>query len=213
MPEVPYILGHSPDEVRRLTVQAAALKPITERLLREAGLAAGMRVLDLGCGTGDVAILAAKLVGPKGAVVGIDRSSDILGFARERAGAAGHANVEFRAGAAEDFTDPLPFDLAIGRYVLVHQADPSTFIRAVASHVRPGGIVAFHEIALYGECESLPPIPVWHQTWRWIVAAFVSVMAHPDAGGRMMTHFRDAGLKQPNIFCERPVGVSSRGHG
>src|SRR3981081_2453148 len=181
MPEVPYILGQSPDEVRRLTVQAAALKPITERLLREAGLAAGMRVLDLGCGTGDVAILAAKLVGPKGAVVGIDRSSDILGFARER------------AGAREDFPAPLPFDLAIGRYVLVHQADPSTFIRAVASHVRPGGIVAFHEIALYGECESLPPIPVWHQTWRWIVAAFVSVMAHPDAGGRMMTHFRDAG--------------------
>jgi hypothetical protein len=50
MPEVPYILSHSDTELRRLMLQAAILKPITERLLREAGLIEGMRVLDVGCG-------------------------------------------------------------------------------------------------------------------------------------------------------------------
>jgi ubiquinone/menaquinone biosynthesis C-methylase UbiE len=57
MPEraaVEYILGHSPDELRRLMLQADVLRPITERLLKEAGLKPGMRVLDLGCGAGDV---------------------------------------------------------------------------------------------------------------------------------------------------------------
>jgi SAM-dependent methyltransferase len=205
MPDVSYILGHSESEMRRLMLQAAILRPITERLLRETGLVAGMRVLDLGCGTGDVAMLAAALVGPNGAVVGIDRSAEVLAIARERAGAAGYANIEFHEGAAESFIDPAPFDLAIGRYVLIHQADPAAFIRAAASHVRPGGIIAFHEIALYGECPSLPPVPLWSQTWRWIVAAFESGLAHPDAAGRMIAHFRDAGLKQPTMFCEIPI--------
>ena len=64
-------------------LQAAILKPITERLLREAGLTPGLRVLDLGCGCGDVAMLAAELVGPNGTVVGIDRSADVLAVARQ----------------------------------------------------------------------------------------------------------------------------------
>src|SRR5712671_227119 len=123
MPDVPYVLGHSRAELRRLMLQAAILRPITARLLREAGLTPGMRVLDLGCGSGDVAMLAAELVGPNGAFVGIDRSAEALAVARERA-TAGYANIEFRESAAEDFVDQAPFDLAIGRYVLVHQGNP-----------------------------------------------------------------------------------------
>src|SRR5438309_1192712 len=66
--ETKYVLGHSPSEIRRLVSQAAILRPITERLLRTAGVGRGMRVLDLGCGAGDVSMLAAELVGPSGSV-------------------------------------------------------------------------------------------------------------------------------------------------
>jgi len=209
MPDVAYILGHSPAEIGRLIIQARILKPITERLLREAGVAQGMRVLDLGCGTGDVALLAAELVGPSGAVVGIDRNDDVLAVARDRARNAGYANIEFREGAAEDFVDPAPFDLAIGRYMLVHQADPAAFIRSAASHVRTNGLIAFHEVAVYGECHAIPPVPLLEQCSNWVATAFRSVMVHPDVAGRMMAHFHDAGLKQPTIFCEIPVGGGS----
>jgi SAM-dependent methyltransferase len=205
MPDVPYVLGHSRAELRRLMLQAAILRPITARLLREAGLTPGMRVLDLGCGSGDVAMLAAELVAPNGAVVGIDRSAEALAVARERA-TAGYANIEFRESAAEDFVDQAPFDLAIGRYVLVHQGNPPAFIRSAASHVRRGGIVAFHEIGIYGECQAFPPVALWQQAWSWIAAGLRSVMVHPDAGGRMIAHFHDAGLKQPTMLCEIPVG-------
>jgi ubiquinone/menaquinone biosynthesis C-methylase UbiE len=61
------------------------LRPITERLLRNAGIEAGMRILDLGCGAGDVAMLAVELVGPEGAIVGIDRNQEVLNVAKERA--------------------------------------------------------------------------------------------------------------------------------
>jgi SAM-dependent methyltransferase len=202
---VPYILGHSENEIRRLMLQSAILRPITARLLREAGITPGMRVLDLGCGTGDVAMLVADLVGSIGSVVGVDRSDEVLDVARERARIGGYSNIEFLQGDAQDFRDPKPFDLVIGRYVLIHQADPSDFIRTAASHIRPGGIVAFHEVGLFGECPIVPHIQVYSQVWDWIVDSLSSVMTHPDVGARLLMHFEDAGLNRPNVFCEVPL--------
>lgn len=67
-----YVLGRSEIERRRLIEQDAFLGGFTGRLFREAGIGEGMRVLDVGCGVGDVSLLAASLVGPKGTVVGVD---------------------------------------------------------------------------------------------------------------------------------------------
>ena len=71
----PYVLGHSDRELDRLQVQARLIEPITRTFFSDAGLAPGMRVLDIGSGAGDVAFLAAELVGEEGEVVGIDRAS------------------------------------------------------------------------------------------------------------------------------------------
>ena len=60
-----------------------------------AGIRPGMRVLDLGCGVGDAAFVAADLVGPDGYVVGVDRSAEALARARIRAEQRGLAQVEF----------------------------------------------------------------------------------------------------------------------
>ena len=68
-PTSPYALGSTDSEHERLIRQAARLAPCTERFLREAGISTGQRVLDLGSGVGDVAMLAARLVGPSGEVV------------------------------------------------------------------------------------------------------------------------------------------------
>jgi Protein-L-isoaspartate(D-aspartate) O-methyltransferase (PCMT) len=66
-----YLLGSTDAEHQRLIRQAAMLDPITERFLRDAGVGPGQRVLDLGSGLGDVSMLAARLVGHLGAVIGI----------------------------------------------------------------------------------------------------------------------------------------------
>ena len=203
--DVPYILGHSNAELRRLMLQAAILKPITQRLLLESGLQPGMRVLDIGCGSGDVSLLLAEMVGPTGSVVGIDPSPAALTLARDRARAAGHPNITFHEGAVANSDGPAPFDLAIGRYVLMHQADPAVMIRAAASHVRRGGVVAFHEIAVFGTFEMRPSVPLWRQSLDLIRKAFLSVLPHFDAAGRLIEHFHRAGLGQPTVFCEAPV--------
>ena len=67
-----YALGHSEQELGRLSRQAQAFEPFTRQLLEQAGINRGMRVLDVGCGSGDVAFLAADLVGPTGEVIGAD---------------------------------------------------------------------------------------------------------------------------------------------
>jgi SAM-dependent methyltransferase len=201
-----YILGHSNRELRRLMLQAENLRPITTRLLREVGLTKGMRVVDLGCGAGDVAMLAAEMVGPTGAVVGIDRNAAAIAMARERARAAGHTNIEFMEGDASEMIGSRDCDVAIGRYVLVHQSNPVALIRAAATHLRPGGVVAFHEVFLLGTWWSFPLVPLWEDTSDLINRTFRSVVTCPDAGARMVEHFYNAGVELPRVFSETPVG-------
>src|SRR5262252_2820612 len=83
------------DEERRLEKQSAIMDPFTERLFRDGGLGEGMRVLDLGSGAGDVAMLAARIVGTAGVVVGVEGSPVAIETARRRAAAAGLRHVTF----------------------------------------------------------------------------------------------------------------------
>jgi ubiquinone/menaquinone biosynthesis C-methylase UbiE len=127
-----YSLGHSDAELRRLMWQAEVLRPHTERLLRMAKIRPGMRVLDVGCGTGDVAMLAARLVGRSGSVTGIDRSQRPLATAARRCESARLPWVQFHHAALEKFSGHAPFDAVIGRYVVIHQTDPASFLPRAA---------------------------------------------------------------------------------
>jgi SAM-dependent methyltransferase len=175
--------------------------------MRGAGIGRGMRVLDVGCGAGDVSMLAAELVGRSGSVVGIDRSPEVITFARERVRSAGLGNIDFEEVSIEDFSEPRPFDAVVGRYVLIHQADPAALVRAAASLVRPRAVVAFQELCIRAESvQSFPSVSLSQQAGEWIRVAFQAVAPHHDAGGRLIEHFWRAGLRQPTLFCESPVG-------
>ena len=78
-----------------LVLQSPFYGDLTERLFRTAGLQPGMRVLEVGCGVGDVSLLAARIVGPGGSVLGVDRAADSIETARGRAREAGLENVAF----------------------------------------------------------------------------------------------------------------------
>ncbi len=201
-----YILGHSRAEIQRLMLQASVIEPTTERLFQSAGLDAGIRVLDLGCGAGDVAMLAAKYVGASGAVVGIDRDPSVIALATERAAAAGLRQVTFKALDLASFSDPNPFDCVVGRYVLIHQEDPAEFLKMAANLVRPGGIVAFHEIDFTGRLGSFPRVHHWEVLGDLMLGAFRAALPHYDSANKMMKLYLDAGLPAPSLFREVPVG-------
>jgi ubiquinone/menaquinone biosynthesis C-methylase UbiE len=201
-----YMLGHSQEEIRRLMLQATIMRPFTERLMRNAEIGPGMRVLDLGCGAGDVSMLAAELVGPSGSVVGIDRNPEVIDLASKRARTAGLDQVTFRNVPLEAFSDPDRFDCVVGRYVLIHQADPIDFLRTAARLVRPRGIIAFHEIDLAGAFNSRPRVWRWDAAGNLILAAFREALPHYDTANRLVEHYSSAGLPVPNLFREILVG-------
>src|SRR5690242_387520 len=119
-----YVMGHNDRERRRLAVQAAILNPITEQLLRRAGLVPGMSVLDFGCGVGDVSMIAARLVGPSGQVIGLDIDEPSLAIARQRALEQGLTNITFEQTSVVDFRPQTPVDATTGRHILIHMTEP-----------------------------------------------------------------------------------------
>jgi len=115
-----YESGSAEDELARLEEQGGALAPATRMIFATAGIQPGMRVLDLGCGPGDVAFVAADLVGSDGHVVGVDRSPEALAKARLRAKQRGLAQVQFVEGDIHDPAPGGPFDAIVGRLVLMY---------------------------------------------------------------------------------------------
>jgi ubiquinone/menaquinone biosynthesis C-methylase UbiE len=198
------------EEERRLEAQATVIDPLTERLFRDAGLIAGMRVLDLGSGAGDVAMLAARLVGPRGAVVGMESSLDAISTARHRAKQAGLSNVAFVEGDVREpdrALDPKgpAFDAVVGRLVLQFVQEPGDVLRAAASFVRPGGLVCFQE------CDdwytwAYPASPLWEQVRGWFLAALEGARVEQRMGLRLYQTFLDAGLPPPQLRLEAPIG-------
>jgi SAM-dependent methyltransferase len=203
-----YALGHAPDEIRRLVAQAAILRPITTRLLKDAGIRPGMRILDIGCGAGDVGLLAAELVGESGAVLGIDRSEAAIDAARIRA--ACRKNIAFKIASPEELADEDRFDIVIGRYVLIFQEDPAAFLRSAARLAKPAGVIAFHEIDDADDFSAFPEVASWTEANRWVMGAFRRGLPNPDAPGRLVEWFHRAGLAAPNLFCEVIVGDAER---
>src|SRR5260370_40328024 len=90
-----YALGYTNSEHDRLIRQATRIAPYTERLFREAAIGPGQRVLDLGSGEGDVSMLLARIVGPSGEVVGIERDGYSITRANTRVADASMANISF----------------------------------------------------------------------------------------------------------------------
>jgi len=206
MAKLDYILGHSPREIQRLIQQADISRPITERLLMRLNIGPGARVLDLGCGAGDVSMLVAELVGPTGRVIGIDQNAEVLAIATERASKADLSHIVFEHASLESFSTTESFDLVIGRYVLFHQADPIGFLRTAGRLVRAGGIIAFHEYRTKRPFDSVPSVPLWQMIGDFIYTALQVALPHLDIGDRLIESFAEADLPQPELFSETPIG-------
>ena len=103
-------------------------------------LAPGERVVDVGCGAGFDTLLAARMVGPEGQVVGIDMTPAMLERARAGAEAAGAHNVELRPGYVEELPVPDGWaDVVVSNGVLNLAPDKAAAFAELARVLRPGG--------------------------------------------------------------------------
>ncbi len=203
--QITYALGHSEEELARLTRQGEVFEPFTRQLLQQAGITTGMRVLDVGCGSGDVAFLAADLVGPGGEVIGTDRETAAVQRATERAKARDLGHVKFIEGDPTELRFDQPFDAVVGRLVLMYYPDPVAAVRKLAAHLRDGGLVVFQEFDL-ANCRSLPLAPTFERHVGWIKQALNATGARTELGLELHSVFLAAGLPGPLMRMDALIG-------
>ena len=202
-----YTMGRSESETDRLIEQSQLYDDVTRRFLLRSGISKGMKVLDVGSGAGDVALTVADFVGDEGTVIGVDVNADILETAKARAEAAGYKNVEFIAGDTRTLELPKDFDGIVGRLVLMYMADPADALKHLASHVRPGGIVAFQEVDFSPYSVAVhSDTPLINDLIKWGRTVFERSGAHVEMGMELYKAYVDAGLPEPALHFEAPMG-------
>jgi|SRR5215510_7636688 len=204
-PQSFYALGHSEHELQRLSRQAHAIEPFTRQLFEEAGINQGMRVLDVGCGSGDVAFLTANLVGFGGEVVGVDREPKAVDWASARARSQGVTNVKFIEGDPTEMEFDRKFNAIVGRLVLMYYPDPVDAIRKLIRHVRPGGLIVFQEVDL-ANARSVPAAPLYERSLTWIKQTLSVTGARIYLGSELYPVFLAAGLSGPSMRMDALIG-------
>jgi 2-polyprenyl-3-methyl-5-hydroxy-6-metoxy-1,4-benzoquinol methylase len=201
-----YALGNSAEEHRRLMLQSRFIGELTEALFARAGLGEGMRVLDVGCGAGDVSLLARTFVGTTGSVLGVDRSAESLALARRRSQNSGWDNLRFEEASLDALELQGPFDALVGRLILLYLPQPAQALERLVRLVRPGGLVIFQEMDI-GSGRSLPVLPLFQQVGHWITTTFQRAGVDTEMGSRLFDTFRRAGLPDPQLLsAARAVG-------
>ena len=132
------------------------LDHVTDELLAAAAPQMGERVLEVGCGTGGLALRLAEAVGPAGRVLAVDISEPLLGRARARA-----PGVEFRLADAQSAGLPeAAHDVAVSRFGVMFFDDPAAAFGNVRRSLRPGGRLCFVCWA------PVAGNPCWSIRWR-----------------------------------------------
>ena len=200
-------MGHAPREIQRLLVQGQLLNAFTLRLLENAGITTGMKVLDVGCGPGDVSLLAAELVGKTGRVLGVDSNAMVLQVAQARAQQAGLTHVSFLAADIRNLALDGQYDALVGRLILEHLPEHTAILERLLHHLRPGGIVAFQEYELVGFAEAaLPHSPLLVQASNWVLQVFQRLGVETRMGMKLYCEFLKVGLPAPEIRYEAAIG-------
>jgi 2-polyprenyl-3-methyl-5-hydroxy-6-metoxy-1,4-benzoquinol methylase len=194
-----YVLGHAPQELQRLTTQGEFLGILTGQLFDLAGIQPGMRVLDIGCGTGDVSFLLQSWVGAEGQVIGVDKSPEAIAVAAQRAQQAGLSNMQFIVADVNTLELDEPVDALVGRLIFTHLPQPAVTLRRLLSFVKPDGIVVIQE----SDTLNIITDPVCREfeiILQRVCQALTRAGVDPRTGLKLPFIFQDAGLPAPQVI-------------
>jgi len=184
-------------EYERLIRQGSIFDPLTKRLLEVAGLAPGMRVLDIGSGAGNVTRLAAEIVGSTGHVLAVDADPAAVELASRY---NTMPNVEFKVADAHtlDGVDG-GFDAVTARLVLMYLSNPTAALQEAAARLRPGGLIIMEDCDLEYLWAS-PQTLLWTQARSWFLEALEKAQIETRMGPALFSLFGEAGLPSPQLL-------------
>jgi SAM-dependent methyltransferase len=155
-----------------------------------------------------VSLLAAEVVGEQGSVLGVDTNPSVLQIAQARAQAADLSHVSFQVGNIDELALTQQFDAIVGRLILMYMREPGTVLRQLATHLRPGGVLAFQEHDIPSQSDAtLPASPLWEQAVDWCIQVFQRVGVESRMGMKLSSSFLEASLPPPQLRYEAAIGA------
>lgn len=199
------VIGRSREDVDQPGLLARAFEPLTRSLFAEAGLRAGMRVLDVCSSAGDLAFLAREFVGAEGRVTGFDSSAATVAFANERAAFRALPNVNFVEAHFSELPFSQDFDAIVGRLVLMYRRDPVADLRSLVRCLRPGGLIIFQELDMLPG-RTVPPAAAVDDARAWLLDTFARAGIELEMGPKLYATFTGAGLHPPQMRVDGFIG-------
>lgn len=202
-----YIIQGGSAGRERLKLLSRAMAPFTSALLDEAGIRPGSRILDVGCGGGDVTQELARRAGPDGLAVGMDVDAVEIGIAQREAAAAGIGNVRYRVGNVLKDEVGEPFEVVYARFLLSHLSAPEEGVNRLVRSVRAGGLIVVEDVDFSGHfCR--PERVSFENYVRWYehTARRRGVDCH--IGPRLPAMLADAGLNVLGARAVNPAAIS-----
>ena len=182
-------------EIERLRSKASSLLAIDQKNWQKAQLGVGMKVLDLGCGSGIVSCAMTKKVG-SGEVIGLDSSETLLQQAQQFKAAEGLGNITFCQGNAYDINFPdETFDFVYSRFLFQHLSDPPKVTKQIHRILKPDGIICVLDVdeswfTLYPEPDSFSRLR------KAIVTIQQSQGGDPFVGRKLGSYLHTTGFRQ-----------------
>ena len=205
-----YVISGGRPGYERLLLLARNRWPDTRDLLARAGVGAGMRCVDVGCGGGEVTIELARLAAPGGVAIGIDMDEVKLALAREAAAERGVTNVEFRALNVNDWDEQLSYDVVYSRFLLQHVNRPVDLLRRMWAAVSPSGVIIVEDSdhdGLY--CH--PP----NDGFTFFKRAFCETLDRAGGdhltGRKLYSYFVNVGIPDPQVSVVQPLHIAGEG--
>ena len=198
-----YVLKTGDSGAERLRLLDKVYGASTRRILLEAGLKPGMRVLDMACGVGTVTRWIAEQVGERGSVVAADVSPDQLAVAR--ATCEGLSQVEFiEANVYETGLPSESFDLVHTRLLLCHLNRPQDAIAEFYRVLKPGGVFVCSDLYV-SSMLSVPMTRAWTRSMEITGALGERIGVDYNHGLKLPMRMLEAGFRKPEVSFDTPV--------
>ena len=198
-----YIIRGGDQGKARLNILAGVLHDHTLSLLEANGLNPGCSFLDLGCGGGNVSIMAAKIVGDSGKVVGVDFDAEIIALAQKDANADHLTNVSFSTMSAGDINFDKEFDIAYARFLLSHLSNPVEVLQKMNESVKPGGKIIVEDVQFSGHfCH--PSCTAFDNYVHHYTEAAKQNGADANIGPSLFSMFLQAGIEEIGFDMIQP---------
>jgi ubiquinone/menaquinone biosynthesis C-methylase UbiE len=199
-----YIISGGQAGKSRLNVLAGVLENSTRSLLLANGLCEGSRVLDVGCGGGNVATMAAEIAGATGNVTALDFDETLIALNRQDAAAQGISNLSYQALSAYDVAYENKFDVVYARFLLSHLQRSEEVLLNMLRAAKPGGRIVVEDVQFSGHF-SYPANAAFERYLELYSALATTRGQNPEIGPALFEMFKQAGIRDVQFDVIQPA--------